>query len=45
MRVEPAARRELPFGFGRKLHAFPSREGFGVAEGHVNDGVTFEADD
>ena len=35
--VEPAARGELPLGFGRQLLAGPSRIGFGVAVGDVHD--------
>src|SRR4051794_4347661 len=37
--VEPAARRELPFGFGGQLLARPGRVGLGVLERDMDDGM------
>ena len=43
--VEPAARGELPFGFGRQLLAGPVRVGLGVAIGDVHDRMIVEPAD
>ena len=41
--VEPAARREFPFGFGRQLLAGPARVSERVGERHVHDRMIVEA--
>ena len=43
--VEPAARGEFPFGFGRQFLAGPSRVGLRVAIGDVHDRMIVEAVD
>ena len=40
--LEPAARRELPLGLGRKRLIGPARIRLGVAVGDVHDGVVVE---
>ena len=40
--VEPAARGEFPFGFGRQLLAGPFGVGQRIRKGHVHDGMIVE---